>query len=183
MQSKMKRYATLLSTTFLLTALCVAQAIPAGTPVRVILNQSISSEKATSGESFSGTLASDLVINNKTIAKKGDAVNGTVTYANASGRLSKPGQLTLRLTSIKNIAVISSSVSRKGASHTKSNAVKIGGGTAAGAIIGGLVGGGKGAAIGAGAGAGAGTGVAAATGKKDVTISAESTLTFTVQSK
>jgi len=31
----------------------------------------------------------------------------------------------------------------KGKSHTKSNVVKIGGGTAAGALIGGLVGGGK----------------------------------------
>jgi len=183
MNSTMKRFTIFLATTFLLTALGVAQAIPAGTPVRVILNQSISSEKASTGESFTGTLASDLIVNSKTIAKKGDAVNGTVTFAKASGRLSEPGQLTLRLTSIKNIAVMSSSVSRKGASHTKSNATKIGGGAAAGALIGGLVGGGKGAAIGAGAGAGAGTGVAAATGKKDVTISAESTLSFTVQSK
>jgi len=183
MNSILKRSITFLAAASLLTAFSAAQAIPSGTPVRVILNQSISSDKATTGESFSGTLASDLVVNNNTIAKRGDAVNGIVTYANASGRLSKPGQLTLRLTSIKNIAVMSSSVSRKGASHTKSNAIKIGGGTAAGALIGGLVGGGKGAAIGAGAGAGAGTGVAAATGKKNVTIAAETTLSFTVQSK
>src|SRR5579872_3698716 len=157
----------------LLAAFAAAQAIPANTTVKVILNQAISSDKAKTGDKFSGTLADDLIVNNKTIAKKGDAVAGTVTYVKASGRLSEPGQLTLRLNSIKNIDVTSTSVARKGASHTKSNATKIGGGAAAGALIGGLVGGGKGAAIGAGAGAGAGTGVAAATGKKDVTISAE----------
>jgi hypothetical protein len=71
-------------------------------------------------------------------------------------------------------------VSRKGKSHTKGNAEKIGGGTAAGALIGGLAGGGKGAAIGAAAGAGAGTGVAVATGKEEVRIPAESVLTFTI---
>jgi hypothetical protein len=183
MSNMLKQFTVLCTALFLLSALAGAQSIPAGTPVKVILNQSISSEKANTGDSFNGVLAADLVVNNNTIAQKGDAVKGTVTYANPSGRLSKPGQLTLRLTSIKNINVMSSFVSRKGASHTKSNATKIGGGAAAGALIGGLVGGGKGAAIGAGAGAGAGTGVAAATGKKDVTISAESTLSFTVQSK
>ena len=67
----------------------------------------------------------------------------------------------------------------KGKSHTKSNATKIGGGAAAGALIGGRVGGGKGAGIGALAGGGAGTGVAAATGKEEVVIPAEAALTFT----
>jgi hypothetical protein len=46
-------------------------------------------------------------------------------------------------------------------------------------LIGGLAGGGKGAAIGSVAGAGAGTGVAAATGKMEARVPAESALTFT----
>ena len=45
--------------------------------------------------------------------------------------------------------------------------------------VGGLAGGGKGALIGTAAGAGAGTGVAAATGKEEAVIHAESALTFT----
>jgi hypothetical protein len=71
------------------------------------------------------------------------------------------------------------SVTGKG--HTKSNATKIGGGAAAGALIGALARGGKGAAI--GAGVGAGSGVAVATGKEEAVIPAETALTFTTTSK
>jgi hypothetical protein len=71
----------------------------------------------------------------------------------------------------------------KGKGHTKSNATKIGGGAAAGALIGALAGGGKGAAIGAGVGAGAGTGVAVATGKEEAVVPAEAALTFTTIAK
>jgi len=157
--------------------------IPAGTKVTVRLNQAISSESAHTGDAWDGTLANDIVVNGQTLAKSGDSVKGKVTYAKASGRLKTPGQVTIRLTSINGIAVKSSAVGAKGKSHTKSNATKIGGGAAAGALIGALAGGGKGAAIGAGVGAGAGTGVAAATGKQDVTLSAETARTFTVLAK
>lgn len=157
-----------------------ASPIPVGTRVTIHLGQSISSETAHTGDSFDGTLASDVVVNGTTIAKAGSAVKGKVTYAKASGRLKDPGVVTIRLTSIAGNTVTTSAVSRKGQSHTKSNATKIGGGAAAGALIGALAGGGKGAAIGAGVGAGAGTGVAYGTGKKNVVISSESTLAFTV---
>jgi len=48
-------------------------------------------------------------------------------------------------------------------------------------LIGGLTGGGKGAGIGAAVGAGAGTGAAAATGKKDVEIPAETLFQFSLK--
>jgi len=57
----------------------------------------------------------------------------------------------------------------------------IGGGAGAGALIGALAGGGKGAAIGGGVGAAAGTAGAAATGKQDITISAETILSFRLE--
>ena len=113
-------------------------------------------------------MTSDIVADGKAVAKAGDPVKGKVTYVIRSGRLHKPGALSLRLSSINGETVYSSRVTRKGKSHTKSNVTKIGGGAAAGALIGALAGGGKGAAIGAGAGAAAGTGVAAATGKQEV---------------
>ena len=71
----------------------------------------------------------------------------------------------------------------RGESHTKSNATKIGGGAALGAVIGAIAGGGKGAAVGTVVGAGAGTGVAAASGKKDATIESEAVLSFVVSAE
>lgn len=154
--------------------------IPAGKHATVRINTAMNSGTAHKEEVWSGTLTSDITSNGKVLAHAGDPVKGKVTYVKRSGRLHEPGEISLRLTSIKGETVYSSRVSRKGKSHTKSNVTKIGGGTAGGALIGGLVGGGKGAAIGAGAGAAAGTGVAAATGKEEATIPAESVLTFTI---
>jgi hypothetical protein len=64
----------------------------------------------------------------------------------------------------------------------KRSAAMIGGGGGGGALIGGLAGGGKGALIGGLVGAGAGTAGAAFTGNKDITIPAESVVTFTLTS-
>jgi hypothetical protein len=89
--------------------------------------------------------------------------------------------LSLQVSSVNGIAIATDTLTRDGAGHTKSNVAKIGGGAAAGAILGGLFGGGKGAAIGTVVGAGAGTAGAAATGKREATIPAETALTFTVQ--
>src|SRR5262249_34172942 len=66
----------------------------------------------------------------------------------------------------------------KGESHTKSNATKIGGGAALGAIIGAIAGGGKGAAVGTVAGGAAGTRAAAAPGKKAKRIPPETVIAF-----
>jgi hypothetical protein len=163
-----------------------AASIPAGTRLEVRMGTSLSSGTANTGDTFEGTLARDLVVNGKTIAKSGATVHGKVTNAKSSGRLHAPGILTVRLTSVDTDsgtqAIHTSAVSRQGKSHTKSNATKIGGGAAAGALIGALAGGGKGAAIGAAAGAGAGTGVAAATGKQEAVIPSEAVLSFTVSS-
>jgi hypothetical protein len=162
------------------STLMMRASIPAGAHATVRINTALSSATSHKEETWSGTLTSNVTHGGKTYAHAGDPVKGKVTFVKKSGRLSDPGQLSVRLVSINGVRVYSSRVSRKGKSHTTSNVTKIGGGTAAGALIGGVAGGGKGAAIGAGAGAAAGTGVAAATGKKDVSIPAESVLSFTI---
>jgi hypothetical protein len=175
------------ATILLAVTFAIAQTIPAGTPVTVRIGSEISSGTAKVGNTFDGTLAKNLVVGGKTIAKAGSPVRGKVTLAKSSGRLHAPGQLSIRLTSVqvngKMLAVSSGSYHVTGKSHMKSNATKIGGGAAAGAVIGALAGGGKGAAIGTLAGAGAGTGVAAATGKQEAVIPAEHAVTFTVTGK
>lgn len=157
-----------------------AGSIPAGSHASVRINTTLSSASAHKEEGWSGTLTNDITHNGRVVAHAGDSVRGKVTYVKPSGRLHNPGQISVRLVSIKGETVYSSRVTRQGKSHTKSNVAKIGGGAAGGALIGGLIGGGKGAAIGAGAGAAGGTGVAAATGKREAVIPAESVLTFTI---
>jgi hypothetical protein len=156
--------------------------VPAGTPVTVRLQQTLSSASSTTGERFAAVLDEPIVVKGVTVAQRGADVSGRVVSAEKSGRLHDSGSLALTLTSIefgnKQLAVATSSVSAKGSSHKKRNIALIGGGAGAGALIGGLAGGGKGALIGTAVGAGAGTGGAYATGKKDVAFNAERRLTF-----
>ena len=152
--------------------------LPGGTPISVRINENLSSETAHAGDEFTGVLTQPLVANGSTAFARGATVTGQITSVKKSGRLSDPGVLELALVSINNTSISSQPFVIKGASHTKSNVAKIGGGTAAGAIIGGIAGGGKGAAIGAGIGAGAGTATAAATGKKPASVESEAVLQF-----
>jgi hypothetical protein len=156
--------------------------IPAGTAVRVRIIETLNSETSHVGQAFHGTLAAPVVAGGKTVFPKGADVTGEVVNVERSGRLSHPGELHLRLKTVRsdgrNYALSVRTIVIKGKSHTKSNVTKIGGGAAAGTLIGALAGGGKGAAIGAGAGAAAGTGVAAGTGKQPAKVRSETLLVW-----
>lgn len=173
----------LLATSAFCAIALVAQVskLPSGTQVQVSLGQTISSEKAHAGDTWSGTLASDLRVDGDTVARRGDAVQGRVADAKASGRLEGTALLELQLTSINGTPVNTETLNSQGGSHKGRNSKAIGGTAVAGAIIGAIAGGGKGAAIGAGAGAGAGTVGAAAGGKKDVRYPVETVLTFVIR--
>jgi hypothetical protein len=159
-------------------------AIPAGTQIEVRILESLTSEKAQVGDVFHATLTGPLMVEGQEMYPKGADVLGRVTEAHASGRLSDPGVLALEITEISysgsSTPVRVEPFTLKGESHTKSNATKIGGGAALGAVIGAIAGGGKGAAIGTVVGGGAGTGAAAATGKKEATVESEALLAFVV---
>ncbi len=163
----------------LAATVALAAEFPAGTKFTVRTTSELSSGTSQAGQTWEGVLVKDVIVNGKVVAKAGAPVRGKVTSAKSSGRLKAPGQLSVRLLTVDGKSVSTGSLFRKGKSHTKSNATKIGGGAAAGALIGALAGGGKGAAIGTLAGGAAGTGVAAATGKMEAVIPAESTLVFT----
>lgn len=166
---------------FLVISLSLSAAtIPSGTHVTIRTGSSLSSARARAGQAVSCSVARDVVVNGRTVAKAGDPARCRVTSAKSSGRLHAPGVISVRLTEVNGQAVTTRSHTFHGKSHKKSNITKIGGGAAAGALIGGIAGGGKGALIGSAAGGAAGTGVAVATGKEEAFIPAETAMTFTI---
>jgi hypothetical protein len=156
--------------------------LPPGTTIKIRMIDKLSSEENQVGDTFRATLEEPIQVDGKNLYPKGADVIGRVADVHASGRLSEPGELDLVLATVSSGRQATSLSVKplviKGESHAKSNATKIGGGAALGAVIGAIAGGGKGAAVGTAAGAAAGTGAAAATGKKAVRVESEALLTF-----
>jgi len=186
MNSRIPTMAALLTLALVMPALAQAGGtIPAGVKITVVTDQSVSSKTAKAGETVTGSVAHDVIADGKVVIPKGSLVKLTVSSVQASGRLSTPAKLYLRLRMVtvggKTYTIATSSAGRTLGGKGKRDAGFIGGGAAGGAVIGALAGGGKGAAIGAAAGAGAGTAGAAATGKKDIEFPAETRLAFTTR--
>ncbi len=156
--------------------------LPPGTLLQVTLDQTLASNRNRPGDDFEASLAQPVVWEGKTVIPKGARVRGIVVDAQESGRLKGVARLQIELRQVevasKSYDLETSSVTRRGSNHNKRNLGFIGGGAAGGALVGAIAGGGKGAAIGAAVGAGAGTAGAAATGKKDILIPAETSLSF-----
>ena len=176
----------------LLTALTVAAVtmvrrpdpvtVPTGTAIHVRLDESVASNRNASGDRFKATVSEPVVLDNKTVIPAGAKVEGRVIEARESGRLRGRARLRLALASVevngKFYEIDTSGVGRVGGNHKKRNLGFIGGGGGGGALVGAIAAGGKGALIGGPIGAGAGTAVAYFTGKKDIRLPAESSLTF-----
>src|SRR5712692_6366688 len=180
----MKKWLMALVAIFTLAAVTTpvfAQIVPANTSVYVTLDQLVNSKNAKAGQIVSGSISQNVVVG-KTAIPKGSKANLSVASVQASGRLSTPAKLYVRLDSVvvngKTIPARTNLWGQTEKSKAKRDAVGIGGGAAAGAVIGALAGGGKGAAIGTAVGAGAGTAGAAATGKKDIEFPAETKIKF-----
>ncbi len=155
--------------------------IPAGTPVSIRTVSSLSTKTNKPGEPFSATLASALVVNGVTIAKRGSSVSGTIVDSDPGGRVKGVATITLGITRIRTadgqtLAVSASPVQIAAKSTKGKDAAKIGVGAGAGALIGGIAGGGKGAGIGALVGGGAGTGVVLATRGDPAVVPSETVL-------
>jgi hypothetical protein len=156
--------------------------VPEGMELDVVLNQSISTEANRSGEPFQATLASPVVVDDKTVIPKDALVAGHIVDARPSGHLKGVARLELTLDTVEvngqTYGITTRNFGRTGKNHNKRNGILIGGGAGLGAIIGGVAGGGVGALIGSSVGAGAGTAGAAFTGKKDIRVPAETILSF-----
>jgi predicted small lipoprotein YifL len=156
--------------------------VPEGTVLTVRLNQAVGSKISNSGDPFSASVVEPVQVGDKVVIPKGAEASGIITDAVPLGRFKGGAKLALTLSSVTingtkhDIKTTGVAESAKG--KGKRTAGFIGGGAGAGALIGALAGGGKGAAIGAVAGAGAGTAGAAFTGNKNITLPAESSLSF-----
>ena len=156
--------------------------VPARTTITVSLGSALGSKLSQPGQTFTGTIAKDVIADNVVAIPRGTTVTGTVVDAKPLGRFAGGAVLSLRMDSV-NVNGVDTPVETAMRTFTakgkgKRTAVMAGGGAALGGIIGGLAGGGKGAAIGLAAGGGAGGAGAAFTGNKDIVLPAESAVAF-----
>jgi hypothetical protein len=152
--------------------------VASGTPLVVRMLQTVSAKSSNVGDTFTGTLAQSVVVHGVKVIRAGAPVTGTVTAAKGQGRFKGSGDLGVAITRVGTYSVTTTSYEATGKGKGKRTAGFVGGGAGGGALIGGLAGGGKGALIGGLLGAGAGTAGAAFTGNKDISIPAESVVTF-----
>ncbi len=136
-------------------------AVPSGTSVEVSLQSSLSTETASTGQSFTAQTTEPIVIAGTTVAPSGTTVQGEVTKVTKPGNVDQGAEMALDFQHIvtKNgdtHQFIAAPITLKAASDTESDIERLAAGTVAGGIIGGIAKGGEGAAIGALVGAGAG---------------------------
>lgn len=159
--------------------------IPAGTPIRVRLDEDLGSKISQPGQTFDATVADDVVVGGQTVIPRGARAEGVVIDAKSLGHFKGGALLELRLERVKtrwgSYPVSTSTMSQVEKGKGKRTALLAGGGGAFGALIGGLAGGGKGALIGGLAGAGAGTAGSAMTGNKEIFLPAETLVTFRLE--
>jgi hypothetical protein len=156
--------------------------VPVGTGISVRVTQTLDSDSAQEGDTFTGVLAENVVVDGEVVIPAGSTVKGNVIDVHDAGHFKGSSLLSVQLTNIQrrgeDIIVSTDPYTLEGKGRGTNTAEKVGGGAAVGAILGGILGGGKGAAIGAAAGAGAGAGVQAVTHGEQVKIVSESIISF-----
>jgi hypothetical protein len=156
--------------------------VPAETVISVVLDEPVGSKISQPGQTFTASVRDPVEVDGRVAIPKGARATGLVKDAKPAGRFKGGAALELTLTSIeahgKNYEIQTTSPTETSKGKGKRTAAMVGGGAGGGALIGGLAGGGKGAIIGGLIGAAAGTGGAGLTGNRDITLPAETPLTF-----
>jgi hypothetical protein len=157
--------------------------VAAGAHLAVVVDTSLSSKTSEAGDRVEAHLAHDLLVNNKVVARAGSAVLGRVTAAVPSGRVKTRARLAFVFEALVVEGGAEHAIETQAVditandTHTR-DAVTVGGGAGAGALIGALIDGGKGAGLGALIGAGAGTGVVLIDKGKNINIPVGGTLSL-----
>ena len=160
--------------------------LPAGTVIRVRVDDWISTDRNVTGDSFTAELDQPIVVNGWVVARRGQAQTGRVSLVKKGGHGEGASQLGIDLPELTLVDGQQLPLQTElfqtsaGTQHDRDAAV-IATTTGMGAVIGAIAGRGTGAAIGAGVGATAGIiGVMSTPGKPTV-ISPETVLSFRLQ--
>jgi hypothetical protein len=160
--------------------------LPAGTVVRVRVDEWLSSERNVIGDTFSAVLDQPIVVDGWVVARRGQAETGRVSTVKRAGRVSGTSQLGIDLPELTLVDGQQLPLQTQlfqtsaGTSHGQDAAV-IGTTTGVGAAIGAIADRGVGAAIGAGAGAAAGIIGVLSTRGRPTEIPPETVLSFRLQ--
>lgn len=164
--------------------------VPAGTVIKLRLNNTISTRSSQPGDRFTATVADPVMVNDQMAIPSGSVISGTVTEADRAGRISGNSELHLRYDTITlpgdavynlnavttgaaaNVPTPTEEGTVQGKSSTGKSIGEVAAGAGLGALIGAIAGGGKGAGIGAAAGSAVGLGVVLATRGRDVDLPA-----------
>ena len=156
--------------------------VATGSTIPVRITQTLDSATTQPDSTFSGVVASDIVVDGLVAIPAGSNISGHVDAVQEAAHFKGSSLLTITLTSInrrgERISVASEPYTVQGKGRGTNTAEKAGGGAALGAILGGIFGGGKGAAIGAVTGGGIGAGSQAITRGQQVQIESESVVRF-----
>jgi len=156
--------------------------VPAGTVLRVRLNQGFDSKRSQPGTAFDGVVMTNVIIGNQIAIPRGASVQGVVADAQPGSPLRGRGGLALQLTQVvlegRAYPLITGEWQQAGADKTGQTVGTTIGLGAVGAIIGAAAGGGPGALAGAGIGTVAGLGVSSVGGSGEARIPAEAILDF-----
>ena len=160
--------------------------IPAGTILRVRMNDYLSSDKNQVGDRFTAELEQPIVVNGWVVARPGETLVGQVKSAKKAGRVKGTSELDLELTDLsvvdgQQLPVLTQLWKGSGGTSHGADAGTIAGGTALGAAIGAAADWGTGAAIGAGAGAVAGIATVLLTRGRPTILEPETELTFRLE--
>ena len=162
--------------------------LPRGTRLQVRLNRTINVKHVSSGDRFTGTLAQPIVVQGSVIAvPAGATATGEVLVAHKRGLFKGRSMMALTLTELDvngtQYRIDTSDLERSKKGKGRRSAAFIGGGAGMGMLIGGVATGGVGLLVGGLAGGGAGALGAAFTGNRDLSIPAESVVSFRLQNE
>ena len=157
--------------------------IPAGTLLSVRVDETLSSSRNQTGDSFRATLDQPLIVDGFVIAERGSKVEGRVSEVDGGGRVRGVSRMAVELVRLttsdgQRVRLQTEGFTKQGEKDTKRDVAKIGAAAGIGAAIGAIAGCGKGDAIGAAVGGAAGTGGVMATRGTAAELPAETRLSF-----